>query len=30
MAIYDVAQVTEQGVNFVIVPLHANFEYKTA
>jgi hypothetical protein len=29
MAIFDVAQITEQGVAFVLVPLHANFESKS-
>jgi hypothetical protein len=29
MAIFDVAQITEQGVDFVLVPLHANFEFRS-
>ncbi|HWH76904.1 MAG TPA: hypothetical protein VNT76_06010, partial [Candidatus Binatus sp.] len=29
MAIFDVARITEQGVDFVLVPLHANFEFKS-
>jgi|SRR5258706_12970324 len=29
MAIFDVAQITEQGVDLILVPLHANFEYKS-
>jgi hypothetical protein len=29
MAIFDVAQINEQGVDFVLVPLHANFEFRS-
>jgi hypothetical protein len=29
MAIFDVAQITEQGVDLILVPLHANFEFKS-
>ena len=29
MAIFDVAQVTRRGIDFIIVPLHANFEFKS-
>ena len=30
MAIFDVAQLTHRGIEFIIVPLHANFEFKSA
>ena len=29
MAIFDVAQLTRRGIDFIIVPLHANFEFKS-
>ena len=29
MAIFDVAQITERGVDLILVPLHANFEFKS-
>jgi hypothetical protein len=29
MAIFDVAQINEQGVDLVLVPLHANFEFRS-
>ena len=29
MAIFEVAQINEQGVDFVLVPLHANFEFRS-
>ncbi len=29
MAIFDVAQITRRGIDFIIVPLHANFEFKS-
>jgi hypothetical protein len=30
MATFDVAHITESGVNFIIVPMHSNFGVKTA
>jgi hypothetical protein len=30
MATFDVAHITENGVNFIIVPMHSNFGFKTA
>ena len=29
MATFDVAHITENGVKFIIVPMHANFGFKT-
>ena len=29
MPTYDFAHITEQGLDLIIVPLHANFQFKT-
>jgi hypothetical protein len=29
MAIFDLAVITEQGIDFVLVPLHASFEFRS-